>query len=98
MIAQPYKNLNIEKWSNICEVDICTILTSLWEVHSGKRFIWCTLSILYSTYGRSVYSLYIRPRWYIYLGTLHLGKYAASGCMCQLIIDLLTVLYVLHIN
>ena len=56
---------------------------------------WCTLSILYSTYGRLVYNLY-KPIYiyiYIYLGALHLDMYAASGCMCQLIIDLLTVLY-----
>ena len=40
------------------------------EVFSDKRFVCCAPTVLYNIYiyyGRSVHSLYIQPRWYIYL-------------------------------
>ena len=55
------------------------------EVFSDKRFVCCAPTVLYNIYiyyDRSVHSLYIQPRWYIYLWSDRLA------------IDLPTILFI----
>ena len=50
----------------------------------GSSFAHLPYYIVFIIQYRLAYSLYIRPRWYVDLGALCLGKYVASGLIYRL--------------
>ena len=49
------------RWSYICDIDFWAKMASLQEAFSGKRFVCCALTIVYSihsTVGQSIATMY----------------------------------------